>query len=130
MSDTTTPLRMRYAVAEEVRVALARRQISGVKLANMIGRSQVYVSRRLRGEVPFDVDDLALIAEALGMKMVDLVSGQRYLDITHAPAQVTHKTVLQRASRRPPTRPADLRPIGRSGGSSRPNARVRTSRVA
>ena len=60
-------------VAEEVRVHLARRRMSGVKLAQLINRSQVYVSRRLRGEVPFDIDDLALIAVVLGVSVSDLL---------------------------------------------------------
>jgi len=57
MSATTNAERLKLTVAEEVRVLLARRRLSGVKLAELIGRSQVYVSRRLRGEVAFDVED-------------------------------------------------------------------------
>ena len=73
MSDAANAERFKLTVAEEVRVALARRRVSGVKLAELIGRSQVYISRRLRGEVAFDVEDLALVADALDVAVADLL---------------------------------------------------------
>jgi len=73
MSTPAIAEQYRMTVAEEVRVHLARRRMSGVKLAQLINRSQVYVSRRLRGEVPFDIDDLALIAVVLGVSVSDLL---------------------------------------------------------
>lgn len=68
---STTPLRA--AAAEEVRVWMARRKISGVRLAAMIGRTQPYLSRRLTGEVAFDLDDLEAIATALGIQPAQLL---------------------------------------------------------
>lgn len=86
----STPIdveRYRLTVAEEVRVWLARRRMSGVKLAELIGRSQVYVSRRLRGEVPFDTDDMARVAAALNVEVVDLIPprGSKLSGKTHDP---------------------------------------------
>lgn len=40
----------------------------------MIGRSQAYVSRRLVGDTPFDIDDLQAIASALNVPVVRLIS--------------------------------------------------------
>lgn len=98
MTTVTTTGRLRTSVAEEVRVLLARRRMSGVKLAAAIDRTQAYVSRRLNGDVAFDVDDLERIASALGVEVVDLIPGAKR-DRAYYP---------QRAER-----PADNRPSGR-----------------
>lgn len=47
--------------------------LSQASLAETIGRDQHYVSRRVSGKVPFDTEDLALIAPALGVALADLV---------------------------------------------------------
>src|SRR5690348_6844413 len=73
MTMPSTQQRLRAAVAEEVRALLARRRISSVKLAAQIGRSQAYVSRRLNGDVAFDLDDLENIARVLRVRVTDLV---------------------------------------------------------
>lgn len=52
---------------------MARRRISGTKLAEAIGKSQAYVSRRLTGDTPFDTDDLEVIARTLGVTIIDLL---------------------------------------------------------
>lgn len=54
-------------VAAEVRAQLARRGWSGTRLALALGVTQASISRRLTGDVPFDVDDLVRISEALGV---------------------------------------------------------------
>jgi DNA-binding Xre family transcriptional regulator len=72
----TTPAieqRLSVQVAEEVRSWMARRRVSGVKLAERIGRTQQYVSRRLNGDVAFDLDDLGHIAIALDVGIADLL---------------------------------------------------------
>lgn len=58
MAVTTTT----EAVAAEIRAELARRQIPQIKLATLLGTSQVSVSRRLTGQTPISVDELAIIA--------------------------------------------------------------------
>jgi hypothetical protein len=52
-------------VAGEVRANLARKRRSGRSVALELGWTQPYMSRRLNGDVPFDVNDLAAIAEVL-----------------------------------------------------------------
>lgn len=59
--------------AAEVRAEMARQRISQSALAEQLGRTQQYVSRRIVGEVPFDVADLEKIAEFFGVPVSRLV---------------------------------------------------------
>ena len=54
-------------VAETIRQEMAAKNVSGAKLALAIGKSDMYVSRRLRGETAFDMHDIELIAAELGV---------------------------------------------------------------
>lgn len=65
--------RLSPAFAEEVRVLLARKRISAVQLAKLMGVSQPYLSRRLNGAVAFDLDDIEKIAEVLGVDPLGLL---------------------------------------------------------
>lgn len=56
---------LRDRVAEEVRVALTRRRMSGAELARQLGRSQTFVQKRLDGRQAFDIDDLEAVAHVL-----------------------------------------------------------------
>jgi transcriptional regulator with XRE-family HTH domain len=62
-------------VASEVRAELGRQRISGSALAKSLGMSQAGISRRLRGEVPFDVDELSAIAALLNVPLSALLTG-------------------------------------------------------
>jgi transcriptional regulator with XRE-family HTH domain len=63
--DTPRAEMMQRIVAGEVRAWLARRQRSGRSAALELGWTEPYLSRRLTGAVPFDVADLARLAELL-----------------------------------------------------------------
>lgn len=52
-------------VAAEVRAELARRKVSQTQIAMLLGISQAGVSRRLLGQTPMDVNEVAAIAEFL-----------------------------------------------------------------
>lgn len=52
------------AVSADIRARLGAERRSGKWLAEQIGLSQNYVAKRLRDEAPFNLDDLAAIAEA------------------------------------------------------------------
>ena len=52
-------------VAGEVRAWMGRRRRSGRSVAIELGWTEVYLSRRLTGQVPFDVADLAALAGLL-----------------------------------------------------------------
>ena len=62
------------AVAEEVRLALTRHRKSGTQLASMIGRSQSYMSKRLRGESSFSANDLEAICRVLNEDLLRLLT--------------------------------------------------------
>lgn len=62
------------AVAEEVRLAMTRRRTSGTQLACMIGRSQSYMSKRLRGESSFSANDLEAICRVLHEDLLKLLT--------------------------------------------------------
>lgn len=65
----------REKVAAEVRAELARARLSQQQLATIIGKEQTYVSRRLKGEVPFTVDEVVIIAGYLGIAPRQLLAG-------------------------------------------------------
>ena len=85
---------LREQVAEEVRALLARKRMTGADVAEAIKRSPMYVSRRVRGEVAFDLDDIQRIAEVLGVEIGDLFphregGANRDFDLAPAGAAVT-----------------------------------------
>ena len=59
------------AVAAEVRAQLARRRISGRQAAFALGWKQPYIARRLSGDIPFDVNDLAALARLLEVPVTE-----------------------------------------------------------
>lgn len=69
--ETISPARR---VGDEIRAHLARRRMSQSQLGSLLGLSQTAVSRRLLGEVPFDIDELTAVADALGIDVRDLIA--------------------------------------------------------
>jgi transcriptional regulator with XRE-family HTH domain len=63
------------SAAAEVRAEMARQRRSGKQLATQLGWSQMYLSRRLSGRAPFNLDDLAAIAAALGVPVSSFFPG-------------------------------------------------------
>lgn len=119
---------LRERTAEEIRVILARRKMSAAELARRTGIRQQNLSRRMTGETAFDLDDLEVIAQALGVKVSDLVNdGGGTVQTTvpkirvtdQRPAAPTRPTLQGSA-----VRPRDGRPKGRPGGSV-PDPRTR-----
>lgn len=68
----TNPVARR--VAEKVRAEVRRKGLTQCYLAQQLGTSQPFISRRLSGRVPFDVDDLAKIAELLDIPITELIA--------------------------------------------------------
>jgi hypothetical protein len=75
-------------VAEEVRVALARRRLSGQKAAEALGWSAFYLSRRLSAKVAFDVNDLSALADLLEVSVMAFLA-----PLEESPRGVTHATL-------------------------------------
>jgi len=91
---------------------MGRRRLSGVGLAVRIDRTQAYVSRRLTGEVAFDIDDLERIAKALDVQIADLLPSRlatrQYLSRpSDRPMAATHRPSNKPGSRRPQRRNVD-----------------------
>lgn len=63
--DMSTP---HEAVAAEVRAALARNKIRQGAVAEALSLSRASVSRRLKGERPFTVPELLVIADLAGVE--------------------------------------------------------------
>lgn len=59
-------------VAGEIRAHAARKGLSGRQLAFQLGKSQPWISRRLTGEIPFDVEELDMVAAILEVAPRDL----------------------------------------------------------
>jgi transcriptional regulator with XRE-family HTH domain len=64
-------------IGSTVRAELARRRFSQTSLAQALGISQTGVSSRLRGKVPFDVDELHAVADFLNLPVSSLLDDAR-----------------------------------------------------
>lgn len=62
-------------VAAEVRAALARQGKPSKYVGEVLGLTRSSVSRRLSGEIPFDVDELHKLADALGVSVATFLAG-------------------------------------------------------
>jgi cyanate lyase len=69
--DMTQTLQGR--VAAEVRAELARKRMTQGALADALGRSDAYVTRRLTGETAFDLTEVEKIAEILRVPVQQLI---------------------------------------------------------
>lgn len=60
-------------VAEEIRVVMTRRRVKQSELARALGKSEQWVSVRLRGVQPLDLNDLEAIAAVLDVEVAQLL---------------------------------------------------------
>jgi transcriptional regulator with XRE-family HTH domain len=75
MRDTeTTASHADELIAAEIRAELARARVTQSALAEQLGVSRAWVSRRLSGEVPLSVGDVAAIAAQLGVSFTTLAA--------------------------------------------------------
>lgn len=63
----------RADIAACLRAHLAVRSLSGSELARRIGLTQAQMSRRTTGRTPITTDELGLIADELGISIIDLI---------------------------------------------------------
>lgn len=74
---TTAPERraatLTELVAQEIDSARGRRRMSQAQLARAMGKTPMWVSLRLRGLQPIDLNDLLLFARALDVNVYDLM---------------------------------------------------------
>lgn len=62
----------REIVATEIRALLGRHQRTQTDLAGLLNISQSQMSKRLRGVIPFDIDELASVAHYFGVSVGSL----------------------------------------------------------
>lgn len=60
------------AVAAEIRAEMARQRLTQTALAERLDVNRAYVVRRLSGDTPLTVGDVAAIAAALDVRFADL----------------------------------------------------------
>lgn len=60
-------------VALEIRLEMVRQDVLQSQLARKIGKTEQWLSVRLRGRQPIDLNDLALIAAGLGVAVGTLL---------------------------------------------------------
>jgi len=73
--DDARPLTER--VAEEVRALMGRRNVTQMQLVEVLRVSQTGISRRLRGLIPFDANELGELADYFEVDAAELVGGSR-----------------------------------------------------
>lgn len=73
MRLTKSPSDLAERVAGEIRATLSRQQLQQQDVAEQLGWTQPYLSRRLTGRVPFGLNDLGLLAAVLGVAPADLL---------------------------------------------------------
>lgn len=117
---------MREHVAEEVRALLGRQKISGSELARRLGFTQRYMSRRLTGETPFDIDDLEKVAKMLNVEVADLLPRRNEGRLITTSAQIGHST--KAFNDRSATRPERTAPPGHPNHHSPHDATRRPAR--
>ena len=61
------------SVAANIRAEMKRQRIRQPVIAAALGLSQASVSRKLTGHTPLTVDELAVVADVLGVDLVELV---------------------------------------------------------
>lgn len=73
MQETNPLTGLREAVAEAIRVEMARRRLTQRALADATGLKRSYIGRRMTGEVPFTTDDLVKVSAALDVPLATLL---------------------------------------------------------
>ena len=68
-----TPGPLSRACSAEIRQAMARQRMTGAELARATGRSQSYMSKRLRDEASFTTNDIEDIVAALDEDLLRFV---------------------------------------------------------
>jgi len=69
----TVAMTFNQTVAAEVRAEMARQRMSARELSRRSGLAQATLARKIRGDAELGLDDIDVIAEALGVDVVDLI---------------------------------------------------------
>lgn len=107
MTSTPTPARTSLSdrVAEEIRAQMGRKRMTQAAMAKALGVSQAWVSYRLVGKQPIDLNDLEAIARVLGVAVAELFP----VDVRQSDRTIQGNSPM-------PDRPTDNRPPARPNG--------------
>jgi transcriptional regulator with XRE-family HTH domain len=131
---TTTPVgnakTLTQLVGTQIRIAMVKQDMRQSQLARAIGKTEQWLSVRLRGRQPIDLNDLALIASGLEVPVADLMPSEEDLSRLVVRRGDTGEN-LPPADRptRIVSRPIDNRPSARPGAGNSAGLR-RPSRVS
>lgn len=103
-------------VAAQIRAVMAYKQIRQSQLARRIGKGEQWLSVRLRGVQPIDLNDLEMIAAVLEVEPDDLVRPGAAIATLRYPPNVGVTPELPTAQVPPSGRPRVNRPPGRQDG--------------
>lgn len=73
VSADTKAAQLTDRVAAEIRAVMGRQMVRQSQLARLLGENDTWMSMRLRGLVPINLNELERIADALGVDVVDLL---------------------------------------------------------
>jgi len=94
MPDRSTA---RGRVAASVRGKLAEAKITTNRLPQLLGKSQSYWSRRVNGDIAFDVDDLGQIGDLLGISFLVVDGGDQPLPPRPVSSSASARSSMDRA---------------------------------
>ena len=117
-------------VATEIKVQMARADVRQSQLAREIGKTEQWLSVRLRGRQPIDVNDLALIAKGLHVGIHQLLPAP---DEAARAADPSNTWRLLQPTEWPAIqmdRPRDNRPSGRPSVSRSPGTPASMTRTS
>jgi transcriptional regulator with XRE-family HTH domain len=115
-------------VAEEIRALMARRKVSGRELAGQLGVSPSWISYRLSGKQPIDVNDLLRIANALSVGVHELLPSPEDAARAAEPSAIPRYLPQDIRPSEYATHVRDNRPLGHPG-MKRDLSGVRTAYV-
>lgn len=70
-------MRVPNTLTAEIRAALARKGTTTAEIARAIDKSQATASRKLNGQIPITLDELAEIAEYLDVSLASLLPADK-----------------------------------------------------
>lgn len=99
-------------VAAEIRASMGRQGVRQSELARRLGESDQWLSMRLRGRTPLNINEILRIARALGVDLYQLLpSPEVVAQAADVSATVAYLAIAERVTIT--DRPRDNRPKGR-----------------
>lgn len=98
-------------VAQEIDAVRGRKRMSQAQLAKLMGKTPMWVSLRLRGRQPIDMNDLWIFAKALGVSVHQLLPSPEAVAAAADPSATVAYLSLTSRFPEQSTRPRDNRPV-------------------